>query len=443
VETETTPVQTIHYEGLRICRDLNLQFGAFCAPPSASGRGIVLGLNIAISPADKHVWERNVDLSIVIPTYNRNENVFECVLALAHNNAEIIVIDDGSPVPVEAMAHARVLRHESKKGRAAAVNTGLKAAAFDLVLIVDDDIFASTDMVARLVDEYSVHKHDPELALVGRVVWDTDLPRTLTMRWLEEIGPFRDMSSPRSEPLLTLSTQNTLLWRPFLLDHGGFEESFTLDALQDVELGLRLKHHGLTVRLAGQAVGYHHKSMRIRDLIPRELNEGRSAAYLHSKFPEYLPQVEDVESLLRNEKQDKQAEAAVEELSLLEQSDCEALPSGACELFAGVYRHYFLRGILEGLREIGGGKPARLGTNTLAIYNQAARLEEIEELDEARRLFRLVLDRNDEEYWAGAAYRLGCIEERLGNSAAAHRHLIHCLRINPEYAKAKTALAGL
>jgi GT2 family glycosyltransferase len=384
-----------------------------------------------------------VDLSIIIPTYNHNENVCECVLALAHNNAEIIVVDDGSPLPVEAMPDARIIRHESKKGRAAAVNTGLKAAAYDMVLIVDDNIVASTDMVARLAAEYSIHRYDPELALVGRVVWDADLPRTLTMRWLEEIGPFRDSASPRSEPVLNLSMQNTLLWKPFLLEHGGLDESFTHDALQDVELGLRLKRHGLTIRLAGQAVGYHHKLMRIRDLIHRNLDEGRSAAYLHSKFPEYLPQVEDVESLLRNEKQEKQAEAAVEELSLLEQSHCEGLPAGAGELFARVYRHYFLCGILEGLREIGGGKPARLDTNTLAIYNQAAHLEDIQELDEARRLFRLVLDRNDEEYWAPAAYHLGCIEERLGNAEAAHRHLIHCLRINPEHAKARTALAGL
>jgi GT2 family glycosyltransferase/ADP-heptose:LPS heptosyltransferase len=384
--------------------------------------------------------DAKLDLTIIIPTFNRNQSVAECVLALDHyKHSEIIVVDDGSTQPVSVPNNARVIRHDRNKGRAAALNTGLKAAKNDLVLLIDDDIFAAPDMVSRLVDEF-VMARNPKLALAGRVVWDPDVPLTLTMRWLEEVGPFCDLSSDRSAPLGKLSTINTMMWRPFVMEHGGFDENFTQHGLEDVELGLRLKHHGLQVRLVATALGFHHKSMRVRDLVERELNEGRSAVYLHSKFPASVPQAEDAQTLARNELQSAAAEAAVQELALLEQSDRKDLPEAAAELFLAIYRHNFLMGIQQGLREIGSLNTPASNRSTWAIYNEASHLESISEFDEARRLFQLVLHRGDEEYQAGAEYHLGCIEAELGNPEAAHSHLTECVRLNPGHRKARQLL---
>ena len=70
-----------------------------------------------------------MDLTIVIPSYNHNNSVVECVLALDHNEAEIIVVDDSSTQPVVVPPNsARVIRHNRHRGRAAALNTGLRAA---------------------------------------------------------------------------------------------------------------------------------------------------------------------------------------------------------------------------------------------------------------------------------------------------------------------------
>jgi len=147
-----------------------------------------------------------MDLTIVIPSYNHNNSVVECVLALDHNEAEIIVVDDGSSQPVVVPSNsARVIRHNRHRGRAAALNTGLRAAAHDLVLVIDDDIYAAPDMVEQLVEEFNL-LDNPLIALAGHVVWDPDLPLTLTMRWLEGTGKF---PAP------------TLLFRPFVLDYGG------------------------------------------------------------------------------------------------------------------------------------------------------------------------------------------------------------------------------
>jgi glycosyltransferase involved in cell wall biosynthesis len=365
-----------------------------------------------------------MNLSIVIPTHNRNNLVEECVLSLDHNEAEIIVVDDCSDVPVKLSSQkCRLIRHERHRGRAAAINTGLKTAVHELVLIVNDDVYASPDMVVRLVDEFVMQK-DPKLGFAPRIVWDPDIPLTMTMKWMEDVNRFQP-------PLL--------LWKEFALIHGGYDENFSR-RLEDLELQLRLKQDGFELRTVEAAVGFRHDSMKIRDLIEREFMDGVSAVFLHSKFPEFMPNIHDIDSLMRNENQAADAEAAVDEISLLEQSGSSVLPAGTSELYVLVCRYYLMHGISEGLKDIGDFKPKRISSNTLAIYNHAATLESIAEFDEARRLFRLVRERSDEQYWAGAEYHLGCIEKELGNRDAAHLHFMECLRWNPGHNKARRIL---
>lgn len=363
-------------------------------------------------------------LTIIIPTYERISSAVECVAALEHNDAEIIVVDDASRQPgVLPARSARVIRHDRYRGRSAAINTALNAASNDLVLIMRDDIFAAPDMVGRLVEEFSRRK-DPRCCLTPRIVWDPDLPLTLTMKWMEDNNKFQ---SP------------ILLSKAFVLEHGGFDENFTRGS-EDVELQLRLKQHGLHVQSVESAVGFQNSVLRVRDLVEREFLEGVSAVFLHSKYPHFMPIVDDSESLTRNESQTADADAAVDEIAFLEQSGTTILPAGAAELYVHVCRHYFQHGVFEGLKDIGGLRPRRGNSGTLAIYQHAARLEAIGELDEARRLFRLVLHRPDEGNWDGAEYHLGCIESKLENADAAYFHFTECLKLNPGHRNARRAL---
>jgi glycosyltransferase involved in cell wall biosynthesis/ADP-heptose:LPS heptosyltransferase len=365
-----------------------------------------------------------MDLTIIVPTRDRNVSVVDCVHALEHNKAEIIVVDDASDDPVVFPARrARVIRHERQRGRSASINTGLKAASNESVLIMHDDVYAAPDMVVRLVNEFAARKN-PKLGLRTRVVWDPDVPLTLTMNWMENAHKF---PSPM------------LLSKSFALEHGGYDENLTRD-LEDNELELRLKEHGFEVCRMEAAVGFQHNSLKIRDLVQREFIEGVSAVFLQAKFPGFMPQLDDTSMLLKNEAHAADAESVVEEIALIEEAGSVDLSAGIADLYVRVCRHYFLRGVFEGLKDIGGTKPRRNSSSTLAIYKQASRLKDIGEVDEARRLFRLVLHRSDEEYWDEAEYHLGCIETVLGNAAAAHAHFHECLRRNPAHSKARRAL---
>lgn len=377
-------------------------------------------------------------LSIIIPTRDRHQQVAECIHAVEHNRAEIIVVND-APGDMPLPEHVRVIRHDTARGRAAAVNTGLKAALHDLVLILNDDIYAAPDMVVRLRDEFTLW-NNPHLAVAGRVVWDPEIRLTPTMRWLEDLGPFHELAGDHSGELSNLHTSNAILWRPFVLENGGFDENFIHSGLEDTELGLRLKKQGLEVRFLAPAVGYHNRVMCVRDLVHREIEEGMAAAYLHSKFPEYLPLVNEVEKIFGDSANEEQAAAAVEQIDAYESSTTRMPPPGISELFMLVYRHYFLQGVVKGLTARRAAFKAGRAAATLRVYNEASRLETMGELDEARRLFRLVRGRDDSEYWAGAHYHLGIIETLLGNEGEARGHFSDCLALAPEHDRARRAL---
>jgi GT2 family glycosyltransferase len=86
-------------------------------------------------------------LSIVIPSHNRADLLEACLRSVAAHapaNAQVIVVDDGSPsgtVSRTALAFAdvRVIRHARPLGFAAAANRGIAAAAAPVVELLNDD----------------------------------------------------------------------------------------------------------------------------------------------------------------------------------------------------------------------------------------------------------------------------------------------------------------
>lgn len=87
-------------------------------------------------------------LSVVIPAYNEEAAIADVLTELqetlkkADIDAEIVVVDDGSPDKTGAEAHrvgARVLRHRSNRGYGASLKTGIRAASNEIIAITDAD----------------------------------------------------------------------------------------------------------------------------------------------------------------------------------------------------------------------------------------------------------------------------------------------------------------
>ena len=82
-------------------------------------------------------------ISVIIPTYNEESVILDCLRSLASQSLkdfEIIVVDDGSTdTTVEKLEDVMVL-HQNHLGAGAARNLGAKQAKGDILVFVDADM---------------------------------------------------------------------------------------------------------------------------------------------------------------------------------------------------------------------------------------------------------------------------------------------------------------
>ena len=99
-------------------------------------------------------------LSIVIPAYNEEKAIPGVIAELRgvfdanHLRNEILVVDDGSSdrsAQAALASGARVLRHRNNRGYGASLKTGISAARYDIVAIIDaDGSYPSSSIPAML-----------------------------------------------------------------------------------------------------------------------------------------------------------------------------------------------------------------------------------------------------------------------------------------------------
>lgn len=129
-----------------------------------------------------------VSVSIIVPTYNEEEDIARTMDALAaidHQPLEVIVVDaskDRTPEIVQSyqdrIAGLRLIPQGAKPGVSAARNVGLKAATGDIVVILNADVFPQSDFVQRILPYFE--KGADYLIVNSRVMnTDTWIPRYL------------------------------------------------------------------------------------------------------------------------------------------------------------------------------------------------------------------------------------------------------------------------
>ncbi|MBN1557534.1 MAG: glycosyltransferase family 2 protein, partial [Lentisphaerae bacterium] len=123
----------------------------------------------------------SVDLSVVIPTYNRAALLRRTLDSLLDQSAdqasfEVIVVDDGSEDATGAVLEAAA-RRDPGRVRAlscahalsgAARNAGIAAARGRLILSMDDDLVADRDLIRLHLEAHARHPA-AEVAILGRV----------------------------------------------------------------------------------------------------------------------------------------------------------------------------------------------------------------------------------------------------------------------------------
>ncbi len=177
-------------------------------------------------------------LSVVVPTYHRNDLLARCLDCLSPDTQlldparyEVIVTDDGSKTTAEALIKdtypwARWVAGP-RKGPAANRNNGARQARGHWLVFTDDDCLPDSGWLASYHD--GTTRSGP--LLEGRTY--ADRPQ---MSLSEE--------SPINESGGNLWSCNFAILRELFLSLGGFDERFPYAALEDNDLKLRLTRAG-------------------------------------------------------------------------------------------------------------------------------------------------------------------------------------------------------
>ncbi|MEU4390250.1 bifunctional polysaccharide deacetylase/glycosyltransferase family 2 protein [Kribbella sp. NPDC023855] len=144
----------------------------------AAGALSVLRAITTIVAAKRHARERywswgepvTEPVSVIVPAYNETAGIEAAVRSLVASDhpVEVIVVDDGSSdgtadlVESLGIPGVRVIR-QANAGKPAALNTGLQAASYELVVMVDGDTVFEPDAVRMLVQPFA----DPSVGAVS------------------------------------------------------------------------------------------------------------------------------------------------------------------------------------------------------------------------------------------------------------------------------------
>ncbi len=233
-----------------------------------------------------------MNVSIVIPTYNRKSILKKCLIALEKqtlaniiSNFEIVVVDDGSTdgTPSWIRKNSEILSHvvlyeQEHGGPALARNLGVMKSKYEIIIFIDSDLIVLEDFLLCHVNKLKTcwEMKNKKCFTYGSVINTSNFKNPEN-----EIFKLTDVS------FAYFATGNVAISRELLLNVGLFDTSFSLYGWEDLELGERLKKIGTKLVKCPEAVGFHwHPPFdcgQIESLISQEKERARMALVFYKK----------------------------------------------------------------------------------------------------------------------------------------------------------------
>jgi len=220
----------------------------------------------------------NTNLSVVIPTFNRKNELDRVLTALGKQTFpstkyEIIIIDDGSEDGtaelIENYQENSIIPlyyyFQKNKGPAAARNLGIKKAKFHLILFINDDTIPADDLIEQHIDWHQKWTAE-NVAVLGKATWANGISVPVYAEHYL-IPQFEKLEGNQEVRPVDFITCNISVKKAFLLNNGLFDEDFPYAAHEDRELGIRLGEKGLCIKYNPQALVYHYHIFRNLDVV--------------------------------------------------------------------------------------------------------------------------------------------------------------------------------
>ena len=247
------------------------------------------------------IAEKDPQLSVIIPTYNRKETLQLALAALSFQTLpascyEVLVIDDGSSDGTEAFCRAKTFPfgeiryfHQANGGAGAARRAGVEAARGKILLFMNDDTIAAPTMLA---EHLAVHRRNPRerWAILGSFIPTEECNRHALSLWLQRstfLFPQNALHPGQLCDAAYFITCNLSIPRQAVLDAGSFDPVFRVG--EDTELGIRLAANGYRVKYHPVAQAWHeHPQVTTEDLLRRARTYGPVHVALFEKHPQLV-----------------------------------------------------------------------------------------------------------------------------------------------------------
>lgn len=200
----------------------------------------------------------SVSVSIIIPVYNRQDELENLLLQLArqgNTSFEVVIVDDGSEPPVDMEGITEALpfpvllqRHERCCGVGKARNSGVMAASGKLLIFVDSDgDIADRDWFEK---HCALHEEAKGLTLKkgGQFCVVHSEVQGVARSWWGKVDGYSNWYGSTGSKMIVVRdrhvpTHNTSVEKAVFDDAGLFDEE--LEVLEDVEWSLRCLKKGI------------------------------------------------------------------------------------------------------------------------------------------------------------------------------------------------------
>lgn len=211
-------------------------------------------------------------ISVIVPAFNEEKTIassIESLLAQDFDKTEIVMVDDGSNDKTLQIARAfersglKVL-HQDNKGKAEALNTGIRAATGNIVLTVDADTRLNPTALQMISDRFASNLNLG--ALSGNVKVDKPtglLQRLQEMEYATSIGLTRKGQSMLASVMIVPGP--IAAFRKEVVEKVGFFSPSTFAEDFDITLAILRDHY--RVEYEERAIAYTVAPKGIGDLL--------------------------------------------------------------------------------------------------------------------------------------------------------------------------------
>lgn len=240
----------------------------------------------------------NILISAILPTFNRAtylKIVLKSLLmqSLPNDNFELVVTNDGSFDETGSILenaknefkNIKIITQE-RRGIAVAKNEAIARASAPLILFLDDDDVADTNLLEQHIKAHCEHPRE-NVVILGHTGIEASIADACLMRYVTESG-CQLFSYPHLSPEKVLSYRE--FWggrsscKRSLLEYEKFNPDFTFGC-EDIELAWRLREN-LEVRYVPTARTTMMRNIRFGEFCDRSYRQGRAQSHFAALYPD-------------------------------------------------------------------------------------------------------------------------------------------------------------